>query len=182
MKKPPKTVSPKTVPPGVPGHHWAADEIVAPGLIALKAWYDEARGAATKAERPMVAFQALPHVETLPGVTDLAILEVRSDGTYPYIAIGDGYCRTAEVGGGPGLQRGPDGVVAETRAVIRQHFGMAIAQRGPFHVSVTRWDGPKILQYDRLILPLDDGKGGAQGGEITHLLVGEAFLRLAKTG
>ena len=33
MKKPPKTV-----PPGVPGHHWAADEIVAPSLIALKAW------------------------------------------------------------------------------------------------------------------------------------------------
>lgn len=182
MKKPPKTV-----PPGVPGHHWAADEIVAPGLIALKAWYDEARHAGTKQERPMVAFSALPPVETLPGVGDLAIVEVREDGTFPYIASGEGYRRTAEVGGGPGLKPGPDGVVAETRPVICQHFGLAIAQRGAFHVSVTRWDGPKILQYDRLILPLDDGTGGPShhddgGGEITHLLVGEAFLRLAKPG
>lgn len=182
MKKPPKTVSPKTVPPGVPGHHWAADEIVAPSLIALKAWYDEARGQGTKAERPMVAFAELPPVETLPGVSDLAIVEVRADGRYPYIATGEGYRRTVMVGGGPGLKPGPDGVTAETRPVIRQHFGLAIAQRGPFHVSVTRWDGPKILQYDRLILPLDDGSKGPDGGEITHLLVGEAFLRLAKTG
>lgn len=177
MKRPPKTV-----PPGVPGHHWAADEIVAPGLIALKAWYDEARGAGSAAERRMVAFDALPPVETLPGVSDLAIVEVRGDGSFRYIASGEGYRRTAEVGGGPGLVPGPDGVVVETRSVIRQHFGLAIAQRGAFHVSVTRWDGPKILQYDRLILPLDDGTGGPEGGEITHLLVGEAFLRLAKPG
>ncbi len=172
MKRPPKNV-----PPGEPGHHWAADEIVAPSLIALKAWYDEARGT-----RAIVPFAELPHVETLPGVTDLAIVEVRADGSYPYLATGEGYRRTAAVGGGPGLQPGPDGVMAETRAVIRQHFGLAIAQRGPFHVSVTRWDGPKILQYDRLILPLDDGRPGREGSEITHLLVGEVFLRLAKTG
>ena len=156
--------------------HYAADEIVAPALIALKAWYDEAREG-----RPMAAFAALPPADmpqTLPGPTDLAIVEVTGDGRYPYIAMGEQYRRTAA------LAADPDGVTRETRPVVRQHFDLAIRQRGAFHVSVTRWDGPKILQYDRVILPLDDGGTTAPdgGGSVTHLLVGEVFLRVAKPG
>lgn len=161
-----------------PGH-WAADEIVAPELLALKAIYDEIAGS-----RGLAAWTALPPVETLPGVGDLAIVEVDAADRYPYLAIGEGYRRTAAVGmpKGGGLKPGPDGRTCETRAVIRQHFGLAIRERRPFHVSVTRWDGPKILQYDRLILPLDSGPAQGKAGEITHLLVGEVFLRVAKPG
>ncbi|WP_341702881.1 hypothetical protein [Ferrovibrio sp.] len=151
--------------------HWAADEIVAPALIALKAVYDEIRG-----DAPLATYTALPPAETLPGLADLAVVEVDADRSFPYQAIGAGYRRTAAIGGA-GLQPGPDGRIRETRPVIRQHFGLALAEGRPFHVSVTRWDGPKILQYDRLILPLDDGRGS-----ITHLLVGEVFLRVAKEG
>ncbi|MFC3676796.1 hypothetical protein [Ferrovibrio xuzhouensis] len=149
--------------------HWAADEIVAPALLALKAVYDEVRGNAL-----LAAYSALPPVETLPGLADLAMVEVDADRRFPYQAMGEGYRRTAAIGGS-GLQPGPDGRTFETRPVIRQHFGLALSEARPFHVSVTRWDGPKILQFDRLILPLDDGRG-----EITHLLVGEVFLRVAK--
>ncbi|HEX6957379.1 MAG TPA: hypothetical protein VF194_05270 [Ferrovibrio sp.] len=155
-----------------PADHWAADEIVAPELVALKAWYDGARGA-----RPMLAFAALPYLATLPGAADLALVALaEEDGSYLYLQTGEGYRRTAAVGGG-GLQPRPDGRIAETRPVMCQHLDLAAAQRAPFHVSVTRWDGLKILQYDRLILPLDDGQ---QKGMVTHLLVGECFLRLAK--
>jgi hypothetical protein len=156
--------------------HYAADEIVAPALIALKAWYDEARGQGTAHERAMPAFADLPPGQTLPGPGDLAIVDVHGDGRYVYLAMGDTYRRTAA------LAAGPDGVIQETRPVVRQHFDLAVSQRGAFHVSVTRWDGPKILQYDRLVLPLDDGTGGKAGGEIGHLLVGEVFLRVAKPG
>ncbi len=159
-----------------PTRHYAADEIVAPALIALKAWYDEARGL-----RDMAPFAALPPGHALPGPADLAIVEVRGDGRYPYVAMGEQYRRTACSGPGA-LAAGPDGVTLETRPVVRQHFDLAVTQRGAFHVSVTRWDGPRIQQYDRLILPLDDGSEAAAGGEITHLLVGEVFLRVAKTG
>lgn len=148
---------------------WAADEIVAPALLALKAVYDEVRGSA-----PLAAFAAMPPVETLPGLADLALVEVDGDRRFPYLAMGEGYRRTAAIGGS-GLLPGPDGRTCETRPVIRQHFGLALSEARPFHVSVTRWDGPKILQFDRLILPLDDSRG-----EITHLLVGEVFLRVAK--
>lgn len=148
---------------------WAADEIVAPALVALKTIYDEVRGPAS-----LAAWSALPPAETLPGVADLAVVEVDADRRFPYLTMGEGYRHTAAIGGA-GLQPGPDGRTCETRPVIRQHFGLAIGEARPFHVSVTRWDGPKILQFDRLILPLDDGRG-----TITHLLVGEVFLRLAK--
>ncbi|WP_298728093.1 hypothetical protein [uncultured Ferrovibrio sp.] len=165
-----------------PADRWAADEIVAPELIALKALYDQARG-----ERRMLAYADLPPVETLPGVTDLAIVKVGQEaGRYIYLAAGEGYHETAKVGGGEGLVPGPDGVTLERRPVIRQHFDLAVTERRPFHISITRWDGPKILQYDRLILPLDDGQSGPLDGdgcgEVTHLLVGEVFLRLAKSG
>lgn len=146
--------------------HYAADEIVAPSLIALKALYDEGRG-----KRAMLAFADLPEAAALPGPSDLAIVEVPGDGRYLYLAMGETYRRTAA------LAAGPDGVTQETRPVVRQHFDLAITQRGAFHVSVTRWDGPKILQFDRLVLPLDDGQG-----VVTHLLVGEVFLRVAKPG
>ena len=153
--------------------HYAADEVVAPALIALKAWYDEARGAGTAAERPMAGFADLPDLNTLPGVSDLALVELAGDGSYVCRAMGEGYRRIAA------LVPGGDGVIRETRPVIRQHFDLALRQGGSFHVSVTRWDGPKILQYDRLILPLT-GDGPAGPGTVTHLLVGEVFLRLAK--
>lgn len=164
-----------------PADHWAADEIVAPELIALKALYDEARGG-----RRLLAYADLPPMEALPGLRDLALVEVGAEaGRYVYLAIGEGYRATAAVGGG-GLKPGPDGVTLELRPVIRQHFDLTVAERRPFHISITRWDGPKILQYDRLILPLDDGRDGAAygdgGGEVTHLLVGEVFLRVAKAG
>ncbi len=146
--------------------HYAADEIVAPTLIALKAWYDEARG--TKAMAP---FNALPEPHALPGPADLALIEVAGDGRYPYLAMGEQYRRTAM------LKPDADGVTRETRPVVRQHLDLALKQREAFHVSITRWDGPKILQYDRLILPLTDA-----GGEVSHLLVGEVFLRVAKPG
>ncbi len=157
--------------------HYAADEIVAPALIALKAWYDETRG-----HRPMAGFADLPLGPALgaalPGPTDLAIVDVGGDGRYAYLAMGENYRHTAA------LAAGPDGVTIETRPVLRQHFDLAMAQRGAFHVSVTRWDGPKILQYDRLVLPLDDGavNHADGGGMVTHLLVGEVFLRIAKPG
>lgn len=154
---------------GEGGRPWAADEIVAPALIALRAVYDELRGPAA-----LPAFAALPPVEALPGVADLAIVAVDADRRFPYLAMGEGYRRTAAIGGA-GLQPGPDGRTFETRAVIRQHFGLAIDEARPFHVSVTRWDGPRILQFDRLVLPFVDGDG-----EISHLLVGEVFLRVAK--
>lgn len=153
------------------GRHYAADEIVAPALIALKAWYDQTRGT-----RPMAAFADLPELHSLPGVADLALVEVSADGRFAYLGMGEGYRRTAA------LTSGPDGVTAETRPVVRQHFDLAASQRGAFHVSVTRWDGPRILQFDRLVLPLDDGAAKPGGGEVTHLLVGEVFLRFAKTG
>ena len=51
--------------------HYAADEIVAPALIALKAWYDEARGS-----KSMAAFDTLPPPHELPGPADLALIEV----------------------------------------------------------------------------------------------------------
>lgn len=146
--------------------HYAADEIVAPALIALKAWYDEARGS-----KPMARFDILPEPHALPGPADLAILEVMGDGRYPYLAMGEQYRRTAA------LKPDADGITRETRPVVRQHLDLALAQGSAFHVSVTRWDGPRILQYDRLILPLDDGDG-----VVTHLLVGEVFLRVAKPG
>ncbi len=146
--------------------HYAADEIVAPALIALKAWYDEARGS-----QAMAAFAALPEPHALPGPADLALIEVAGDGRYPYLAMGEQYRRTAA------LKPDADGVTRETRPVVRQHLDLALQQRDAFHVSITRWDGPKILQYDRLILPLTDA-----GGEVSHLLVGEVFLRVAKPG
>lgn len=146
--------------------HYAADEIVAAALIALKAWYDEARGS-----RAMAAFNMLPEPHTLPGPADLAIAELSGDGRYVYTAMGEQYRRTAA------LKPDPDGVTRETRPVVCQHLDLALAQRRAFHVSVTRWDGPKILQYDRLILPLDDG-----ADTVTHLLIGEVFLRVAKAG
>lgn len=146
--------------------HYAADEIVAPALIALKAWYDEARG-----NKPMAPFDILPEPHALPGPADLAILEVMGDGRYPYLAMGEQYRRTAA------LKPDADGITRESRPVVRQHLDLALAQGSAFHVSVTRWDGPRILQYDRLILPLDDGDG-----VVTHLLVGEVFLRVAKPG
>lgn len=146
--------------------HYAADEIVAPSLIALKAWYDEARGS-----RDMAAFGALPQPHDLPGPTDLALVEVMGDGRYAYLAMGEQYRRTAA------LKPDTDGVTRESRPVVRQHLDLAFEHRDAFHVSITRWDGPKILQYDRLILPLDDG-----AGTVTHLLVGEVFLRVAKPG
>lgn len=146
--------------------HYAADEIVAPALIALKAWYDEARG-----KREMAAFSALPEPHALPGPSDLALVEVSGDGRYVYLAMGEQYRRTAA------LKPDADGVTRETRSVVCQHLDLALKQRDAFHVSITRWDGPKILQYDRLILPLDDG-----AATVTHLLVGEVFLRVAKPG
>lgn len=155
---------------------YAADEIQAPELIALKTVYDEARGAGTSAERAMAAFADLPAAETLPGLPDLAIVECLADRSYRYLAMGNGYARIAA------LKPGADGVVRETRPVVRQHFDLAINQREPFHVSITRWDGPKILQFDRLVLPLDDGTGGADGGIVTHLLTGDVFLRFARGG
>jgi len=146
--------------------HYAADEIVAPALIALKAWYDEARGS-----KGMAAFDTLPPPHELPGPADLALIEVAGDGRYAYLAMGEQYRRTAA------LKPDADGVTRESRPVVRQHLDLAFEQRDAFHVSITRWDGPKILQYDRLILPLDDG-----AGTVTHLLVGEVFLRVAKPG
>jgi hypothetical protein len=146
--------------------HYAADEIVAPELIALQALYDDLRG-----QQPMLAYDALPPVEALPGVADLALVEALADGRYRYLAMGNGYHHVA----GEALKAGADGTVIETRPVVRQHFDLAVTERRPVHVSVTRWDGPKILQYDRLILPLLDGRG-----EIAHLLAGEVFLRYAK--
>ncbi len=146
--------------------HYAADEIVAPALIALKAWYDEARGG-----KPMAPFDQLPEPHALPGPADLALIEVAGDGRYPYLAMGEQYRRTAM------LKPDTDGMTRETRPVVRQHLDLALKQREAFHVSITRWDGPKILQFDRLILPLTDA-----GGEVSHLLVGEVFLRVAKPG
>lgn len=146
--------------------HYAADEIVAPALIALKAWYDEARGS-----KPMASFDILPEPHALPGPADLAILRVTGDGRYPYLAMGEQYRRSAA------LKPDADGITRETRPVVRQHLDLALAQGGAFHVSVTRWDGPRILQYDRLILPLADAAGA-----VSHLLVGEVFLRVAKPG
>lgn len=146
--------------------HYAADEVVAPALIALKAWYDEARG-----DQPMAAFDRLPEPHTLPGPADLALIEVGGDGRYAYLAMGEQYRRTAA------LKPDADGVTRETRPVVRQHLDLALKQREAFHVSITRWDGPKILQYDRLILPLIDADGA-----VSHLLVGEVFLRVAKSG
>lgn len=146
--------------------HYAADEIVAPELIALKALYDDLRG-----RQPLLAYDALPPVETLPGVSDLALVEALADGRYRYRAMGNGYRHTA----GAALKTAGDGTTAENRPVVLQHFDLAVTERRPVHVSVTRWDGPKILQFDRLVLPLTDGQG-----EIGHLLVGEVFLRLAK--
>lgn len=152
--------------------HYAADEVVAPALIALKAWYDEARG-----KRVIAPLSVLPaDMSTLPGIVDLALVEVYDDGRFIYQAMGEGYRRTA------GLKPGVDGVVSETRPVIRQHFDLSMRERRAFHVSVTRWDGPKILQFDRLILPLDDGQGSGEASAISHLLVGEVFLRVAKPG
>jgi hypothetical protein len=146
--------------------HYAADEIVAPALIALKARYDEARGG-----KGMAAFDALPPPHELPGPADLALIEVSGDGRYVYLAMGEQYRRTAA------LKPDADGVTRESRPVVRQHLDLAFEQRDAFHVSITRWDGPKILQYDRLILPLDDG-----AGIVTHMLLGEVFLRVAKPG
>ncbi|PJI43217.1 hypothetical protein [Ferrovibrio sp.] len=146
--------------------HYAADEIVAPALIALKAWYDEARGS-----KSMAAFDTLPPPHELPGPADLALIEVAGDGRYAYLAMGEQYRRTAA------LKPDADGVTRETRPVVRQHLDLAFEQRDAFHVSITRWDGPKILQYDRLILPLTDAEGS-----VSHLLVGEVFLRVAKPG
>jgi hypothetical protein len=152
--------------------HYAADEVVAPALIALKAWYDEVRD-----KRVIAPLTALPpDLSALPGIADLALVEVYDDGRFIYRAMGEGFRRTA------GLKPGPDGLVAETRPVIRQHFDLSMRERRAFHVSVTRWDGPKILQYDRLILPLDDGQGSGENSGISHLLVGEVFLRVAKPG
>lgn len=151
--------------------HYAADEIVAPALIALKAWYDEARGQGTPKAQAMAAFATLPPPHELPGPADLALIEIAGDGRYAYLAMGEQYRRTAA------LKPDADGVTRETRPVVRQHLDLALKQREAFHVSITRWDGPKILQYDRLILPLDDGNG-----TVTHLLVGEVFLRVAKPG
>lgn len=157
--------------------HYAADEVVAPALIALKAWYDEARGHGTAKPRMMAPLSALPpDLSTLPGIVDLALVEVYDEGRFVYRAMGDGFRRTA------GLKPGPDGVMEETRPVIRQHFELCMRERRAFHVSVTRWDGPKILQYDRLILPLDDGQGSGETSAIGHLVVGEVFLRVAKAG
>ncbi|MEK9970363.1 MAG: hypothetical protein VW600_14580 [Ferrovibrio sp.] len=148
------------------GRHYAADEIVAPALIELKAWYDEARG-----PHAMAPFDAVPALDQLPGAADLALADVQQDGRYVYIAMGEQYRRLAA------LAAGPDGIAVETRPVVRQHFDIAIEQQAPFHVSITRWDGPRILQYDRLILPLRDGAGA-----VSHLLAGEVFLRVAKPG
>lgn len=173
-----------------PTPFWAAEEVVAPELVALKALYDQARHVGTPhrsgtGPRALLAYAALPAMETLPALRDLALVEVGHEpGRYVYLAIGEGYRKTAAVGGGPGLAPGPDGVTLETRPVMLQHFGLTEKERRPFHIKITRWDGPKILQYDRLILPLDDGGSGHKdgAGEITHLLVGEVFLRVAKPG
>jgi hypothetical protein len=163
------------------GRHYAADEIVAPELIALKAWYDQARGS-----QAMATADAVPPLEQLPGAADLALAELRSDGRYAYLALGERYRRLAA------LRPKADGAIIETRPVVRQHFDLAIEQQAPFHVSITRWDGPRILQYDRLILPLRHGPeaGGPEAGgpdasgtgAVRHLLAGEVFLRVAKPG
>lgn len=128
--------------------------------------YDDLRG-----QHTLLAYDALPPVEALPGVADLALVEALADGRYRYLAMGNGYRHVA----GEALKTGPDGTITETRPVVRQHFDLAVTERRPVHVSVTRWDGPKILQYDRLILPLLDRRG-----DIAHLLAGEVFLRFAK--
>ena len=149
-----------------PPRGWLADEVQAPSLVDLLAWYDKTRGT-----RPVLPVSALPALETLPGAADLALIEIEPYGNYRYRACGEAYRLLS------GLLADPDDVMRENRAVIRQHLDLAAREHRPFHVSITRWDGPNILQYDRLILPLDDGHG-----TISHLLVGEAFLRYARGG
>lgn len=149
-----------------PPRGWLADEVQAPSLVDLLAWYD-----ATRAGRPVLPVSALPALENLPGAADLALIEREPYGNYRYRAMGEAYRALS------GLVTDADGAMRESRAVIRQHLDLACRDGHPFHVSITRWDGPNILQYDRLILPLDDGHGS-----ITHLLVGEAFLRYARGG
>jgi len=149
-----------------PPRGWLADEVQAPSLVDLLAWYNTARG-----ERAVLAMAGIPALSKLPGAADLALIEIEPYGNYRYRGMGKAYKALAA------LKPDGDGVTRESRAVIRQHLDFACREGHPFHVSITRWDGPKVLQYDRLILPLDDGQGS-----ITHLLVGEAFLRFARGG
>lgn len=143
-----------------PADHWAADEVVAPNLVALKAWYDSRRP-----KRRALPLADLPMLETLPGAADLALVAVSETGDFIYERLGAIYEKlSGQVVGQP-----------ETRRVPLQHLGLALRKEGPFHVSITRFEGPRILQYDRLILPLS-----GEGGHISHLLIGECFLRVAK--
>ncbi|WP_374634315.1 hypothetical protein [Ferrovibrio sp.] len=143
---------------------WLADEIQAPSLLELNAWYTAARGA-----NPLAPVDAVGKLTALPAADDLGLVEIMPDGSYLYRQIGPAYAKLSE------LRPDADGLTRETRAVMRQHLDLACSEAKPFHVSITRWDGPRILQYDRLILPLGDA-----GGIISHLLIGEAFLRVAR--
>ncbi len=149
-----------------PPRGWLADEVQAPALVDLLAWYNATRG-----DKPVLPVAALPALAKLPGGDDLALIEIEPYGGYRYRSMGEAYKTLAS------LVPDGDDVTRESRAVIRQHLDLASREGHPFHISITRWDGPNILQYDRLILPLDDGHGA-----ITHLLVGEAFLRYARGG
>jgi len=147
-----------------PPRGWLADEIQAPSLFELNEWYHARRG-----EAVFPPPDVIPDLAALPGGDDLAKLRIGPGDDYIYEAMGPAYRALSA------LLPGPDGRVHETRAVMRQHVGFVLGQKLPFHVSITRWDGPRILQYDRLLLPF-----GPDAGHITHLLVGEAFLRLAR--
>jgi len=143
---------------------WLADEIQAPSLLELNAWYNQARG-----DQPLAPAATLGRLADLPAAEDLGLVEIMPDGAYLYRQIGRAYGQLSE------LKPDMDGLTRENRPVMRQHLDLVCREGKPFHVSITRWDGPRILQYDRLILPLCDA-----GGAITHLLIGEAFLRVAR--
>ncbi len=143
---------------------WLADEIQAPSLLELNAWYNAAR-----ADKPLAPANAIGKLADLPAADDLGLVQIMPDGSYLYRQIGPAYAKLSE------LRPDADGLTRESRAVMRQHLDLAGSEAKPFHVSITRWDGPRILQYDRLILPLTDADGA-----ITHLLIGEVFLRVAR--
>lgn len=147
-----------------PPRGWLADEIQAPDLVALNAWYES-----LPADKGLPDAPGAASLEGLPGADDLALLRIEADGAMVYESQGQGYRQLA------GLLPDADGLIRETRAVMRQHVGIVLDQARPFHISITRWDGPRILQYDRLLLPF-----GLASARITHVLVGETFLRLAR--
>src|SRR3546814_17352235 len=102
------------------------------------------------------------------------MVEVDADRRFPYQAMGEGYRRTAAIGGS-GLQPGPDGRTCENRPVIPQHFGLALSAARSFPYSVTRWAGPKILQFDHLLIPPNDRQRAT-----TPPPAGGVFLRFAQ--